>query len=347
MHIFRKNLSGATKPNVWLIALIIAGSGYNDLLGQDLQRSAYSFVNVPAYARLAGLGGVNVSLHDRDVSSFFSSPALAGDTLLGIANASHQFFVGDVGNSSFAYLANLPSIGPLAIGVQHFAYGSLEGYDASGNSLGTMNLSETCIVVSRAHQIGVFRLGASLKGVFSSLAGFRSSALLFDIGGIFIHPKKDFTVGLVIKNTGFVLSDYSATSESLVPFDVQLGSTFKPEHMPLRFSLTIYRLIQSRGVAYDDNNEPVDARMLEKVLRHFNFATEVLLHRNVNLLIGYNYGVHQELKLPNAGGAAGITYGFSAKVKSFELVVSRSTYVARSAAYAFSLSANIGKMLRR
>ena len=350
MLIFSQKLKRAKTLHFYLLvlALTMAGSlAYGDLTGQELQRNAYTFLHVPTYARLAGLGGVNVSLHDREVSSFFSNPSLAGDTLVGVAGANHQFYLGDIGNSSFAYVANLPSIGPLGIGVHHFGYGSMEGYDASGNSIGSFSLSETALVISRAHQIGAFRLGASIKGVFSSLAGFRSSAVLFDLGGLFVHPEKDFTLGLVIKNVGFVLSDYSDGSQSTVPFDVQFGSTFKPEHMPLRFSLTVYRLIQSRALGFDDNYELVKARMLEKVLRHFNFATEILLHRNVNLLVGYNYGIHQELKLPNAGGAAGITYGLSTQVKSFELVVSRSTYVAGSAAYSFSLSANLGRMLRR
>jgi hypothetical protein len=64
-------------------------------------------------------------------------------------------------------------------------------------------------------------------------------------------------------------------------------------------------------------------------------------------MIGYNYLVHQELKLPEGGGGAGLCFGFSAMIKTFELVFSRSAYVAGNAGYAFTLSKNIDNMMKR
>lgn len=93
--------------------------------------------------------------------------------------------------------------------------------------------------------------------MFSSVAGFRSNALLFDLGGTFVHPEKDLTIGLAIKNVGFVLSEYSGTSDTQLPFDVQAGITFKPKHMPLRFSITAYNLAY-HGKAFDDPNDTED-----------------------------------------------------------------------------------------
>src|SRR6187402_496502 len=66
------------------------------------QRS-YEFLNVPANARLAALGGINTSLVDRDINFLFSNPALISDSLAGFASASYQFYVADIGQSGFAY----------------------------------------------------------------------------------------------------------------------------------------------------------------------------------------------------------------------------------------------------
>jgi hypothetical protein len=313
---------------------------------QELKRTGFRFLNVPPSARIAALGGVNVSLVDRDPSGFFFSPALNGDSLTGFASASYQFYVADIGHASFSYAPSFKKLGTITLGVQHFGYGTIKGYDASGNELGDFNASETAIVVSKSHQIGPYRIGVSMKPVFSSLAGYRSTALLFDFGGVFVHPRKEIRVGLAVKNLGFLLSDYSPTSNSMLPVDVQLGTTFKPEHMPFRFSVTLYRLIQSETVNYISGAQE-SASALDKVFRHFNFGTEVLFHRNVNLLVGYNYGIHRELRLENGGGAAGITFGFSARVKKMELVFSRSTYVTRSPAYSFTLNADLKRMLKR
>jgi hypothetical protein len=266
--------------------------------------------------------------------------------LSGWASANYQLYVGDINHSFFSYTPSFKKIGQFSIGVQHLSYGVLKSYDESGQEIGDFNSGETAIVISKSRQVSNFRFGANLKAAFSSLAGYRSNALMLDLGGIFVHPNQNFTFGMVIKNVGFVLSEYSDTSDSSLPFDVQIGTTFKPEHMPLRFSVTAYNL-GSDFAYYNDSGANEDPGTLDKVLRHFNFGVELLLHRNVNVLLGYNNLIHQELKLEQAGGGSGLSFGFSARIKAFEFVFSRSSYVVGKAAYNFTVSANLKSMLKR
>ncbi|MBT1700640.1 hypothetical protein KK083_27370, partial [Fulvivirgaceae bacterium PWU4] len=60
-------------------------------------KHSFEFLEVPPAARLSALGGVNVSLADRDVGFFAGNPALAGDTLSGTAVVNYQFYAGDIG----------------------------------------------------------------------------------------------------------------------------------------------------------------------------------------------------------------------------------------------------------
>lgn len=308
---------------------------------------SFEFLNVPDNARLGGLGGVNVSLADRDLNFFYANPALSGDSLAGFASATYRFYIADVGQATFSYAHTFNKIGTLAFGIQHLGYGTIKGYDATGLETGDFKSGETALVISKSHQVSAFRMGANLKMVFSNIAGYRSSAVMMDLGGTFIHPERDLTVGLAIKNLGVVLSEYSETSKTELPFDVQVGATFKPEHMPVRFSITAYNLARKDVTYYDEDSGQDKPGTLDKVLRRFNFGAEVLIHRNVNILVGYNYLLRQELKLANASGGAGITVGFSARIKSFEFVFSRSGYVIGNAGYGLTLSKNIESMLTR
>lgn len=310
-------------------------------------KNSYDFLSVPPSARLSALGGVNVSLADRDVNFFTSNPSLVGDTLSGVASASYQFYVADIGQASFAYANNFKKIGAVIFGIQHIGYGNVKGYDPTGVETSEFNSGETAFFVGKQHRAGNFRIGLSFKAVISNIAGYRSSAFMTDIGGVFIHPQKPFTVGLVIKNIGFVLSDYRYDSDSKLPFDVQLGATLKPEHMPLRFSLTAYNLTQPDVTYANPQNGDPEAGTLRSVLAHVNLGAEVLIHRNVTFMIGYNYLNHQALKLAGGGGGAGVSLGFSANVKSFEFVFSRAAYVAGNAGYSFTLSTNVNKLLKR
>ena len=316
-------------------------------LGQLGGQKSFEFLNVPNHARLAALGGINVSLADRDVNFVLSNPTLIDDTLGGFASVSYQFYVADIGHATAMYAHRFEKIGTVAFGMQHLNYGEITSYDATGAEIGNYKSGETSLFVSKSHQVANFRFGATLKIAFSSIAGYRANALMMDIGGLFIHPHQDFTVGIAIKNLGVVLSDYSEGSSSDLPFDVRIGASLKPEHMPLRFSLTAYNLVNTYGAYNPPSGSTTEPSTLNKIFRHINFGAEILVHRNVNLMIGYNYLVHQELKLEEAGGIAGISFGFSARIRSFEFVFSRSAYVVGNAGYTFTLSKNINTLLSR
>jgi len=306
-------------------------------------QSTFSFLNTSVNARLAALGGVNVSLANRDVNLFSSNPALSGDTLNGFASANYQFYLADIGQASFAYQHDFNKVGALAFGLQHINYGSIKSYDASGAELGDFSSGETVIVIGKHFQSNAFWFGANFKSVFSNLAGYRATALALDIGGLFTHPKQNFTVGLVIKNLGLTVSDYSETSSSSLPFDVQIGTTFKPEHMPFRFSLTVFDLTDFDTFEMESEKPTT----VDKVVGHLNVGTELLLSKNVNVLLAYNFRKRQELKIEEIGGGAGFSVGLSIQIKNVELVVSRGSYGPGQAAYGFTLSANMNKMVRK
>lgn len=306
-------------------------------------RHAYDFLNVANTARLGALGGVNVSLHDQDLNFFMSNPALAGDTLAGWASANYLFYIADIGQASFAYAHRFKKIGVLNFGIQHMNYGDIMGYDDTGIELGTFRSSETAWVIGKNYQQGNFRFGSNLKFVFSNIAGFRSQALMIDLGGIFTHPDNRFTAGVVIRNVGFRISDYSSTANSKLPLDVRFGTTFKPEHMPIRFSLTAYNLVRP-GEAFDDPADDEDVSSVNKILRHVTLGAELLFHKNVNVLLGYNFARKQELQIPAGGGGAGFSFGLAANIKTVQVVLSRTGYTAGNAGYAFTISSSLNSL---
>lgn len=302
--------------------------------------AAFTFLNTPAHARLTALGGQNVSLADRDLNFVSSNPALVSDSLAGTGSAGYQFYLADIGHSQFAYAHPFKRWGTFTFAVQHMGYGPIESYDETGLSLGTVNANETALYISRSHQAGHFRLGANLKGIFSNMAGYRAQALALDVGVVFIHPSSPFTVGLAMRNAGLVLNGY--TDNSLVlPFDLAAGITFKPVHMPLRFSVTAHHLDEVQSS--DPENEK---STLEKAFSHLNLGGEILLSKNVNVLVGYNFLTHQELTIETLGSSAGFSLGFSVRVKQFECSVARASYQRGSASYSFTLTGHMKSILK-
>jgi hypothetical protein len=314
---------------------------------QSGNTQSFEFLNMPAHARLAALGGINVSWAGSDINFIFNNPALAADTLAGLASAGYLFYLADIGQATFSYAHGFDKVGTLTFGVRHVNYGELVGYDASGAETGVFTAGDTEVLLGKSHQVGAFRLGVNVKGVFSNIAGFRGSALLTDIGGVYIHPHKLVTAGLVIRNLGFMLKEYSETNTTPLPFDVQVGTTFKPEHMPVRFSLSAYNLARLGKTGNAMAGDAADPSTLNKMFRHINVGMEVLIHKHVTALVGYNGQRQQELKDATGAGMRGITFGFSVRVNQVECVVSRASYSAGYAAYAFTLMVNTKTMLMK
>lgn len=329
------------------ILTFIFCSAFTGAFAQVGVSHAFDFLNIASHARAAALGGVNVSLADRDLNFFYNNPSLAGDTLNGFASVGYQFYAGDVGQATFSYAHNFKKLGQFIFGIQHIGYGTLRGFDESGMETLEFDAGETAIMIGKSHQIANFRLGATFKAVFSKIASYRASAMMMDVGGVFKHPDQDFTLGLVIKNIGIVLSEYGKNSTSDLPIDVQAGVSLKPEYMPVRFSLTAFNLVKSDRLYYNADGNETKPSALKKVFSHLNLAAEILFHRNLNIMVGYNYLTRQTFKLETGGGGSGVSFGFSVLVKPVELVFSRSGYFVGSAGYSFTLSTNINQLLKR
>lgn len=310
-------------------------------------RNSFDFINIPNTARLAAMGGINVSLADRDVNFFSSNPALVSDSLKSFASVNYQFYVADIGHAFLSYAHPFPKWGTITFGVQHLNYKTIQGYDANGIETAEYAAGETAFLVGKSHQISNFRMGATLKGIFSSIAGYHASGIMMDIGGVFLHPNQRLSVGMTIKNLGLIISNYSRSNSSTLPFDVQVGATLKPEHMPLRFSLAAFNLTRPDATYYNAVANEEKPGVAKRIFSHVNVGTEILIHKNVNIMLGYNYLVHQALRLSTGGGGAGVSLGFSVAIKSMEFVASRNAMVAGNAGYSFTLSTNANKLLKR
>lgn len=331
---------------LWLLLVFLPYVIHAQIGGQR----SYEFVNIPSQAVINGLGGQNVSLVDADVNLALANPALSGDTLSGLFSVNYGSYVTTIDILSAIYQHDFGKAGSWFMGVQHVGYGEFDSFDASGFDLGTLKAGETQLFVGRSHRIANYSLGGTLKFLSSNIAGFSSNAIALDLGGAFIHPKKQFTAGLVIKNLGFALSQYSQSDKAKLPFDLRLGMSFKPKHMPFRFSFTGYNLYRS-DISYFDADNPLFTEdkpsTFDNIFRHVVIGTELLLSQNVNFRIGYNHLVKQELKLEESARGAGISLGLVIRVKAFEFAFSRGGYHAAGDLNTFGLTVNTNTLLRK
>ncbi len=318
-------------------------------------KNSFEFVNLPGNAHVAALGGINVSTYDRDVNMVWQNPALLRDTMNRYLSVNYIPFFASIKGGSLAYSHKFKKIGTLAMGIQYINYGSMVERDETGNELGTFRPQDIALMVAKSHTIGVFTLGGTLKYVSSSIAhSYASHGLMMDAGGIFRHPVRDFTIGMTFKNIGFALKKYNKDAPARAPFDIQLGASYKLEHIPVRFSLTAHHLYkfdivyldtaQNKKYDLDGNEEKQKKNFADKALRHFIVGTEFLLSKNLHARLAYNFQRRREMRLVDRAGTAGFSWGVMIRIKAFEIDFSRSTYSLAGGKNWLTVTMDMGRM---
>ncbi|TAE74786.1 MAG: hypothetical protein EAZ85_03990 [Bacteroidetes bacterium] len=292
-------------------------------------RNAYSFMYVPNNAFTASLGGINVTSGQTDSQNWTQNPALLNQKNIKLASFSYNRWQADIAQYSVGYSSEIKKLnGIIGANLQYINYGKMELTDPTGTSSGSFSVSDFCLSTAYSRKQDNFRFGGQLKLLGSQIETYRAYALVADIGATFIHPKNDFVVGLVLKNLGFRLQNYVSNHKSPLPFDAQLGLSFKPKYMPVRFS-TVFHHLHNWNITYFDPNLNVQLDLngqattqnksfFDELARHFVFGAEILLHKNFQINVGYNHLINRELRIKGLGGARGFTAGFRLKIKDFE-----------------------------
>ena len=326
-------------PSVGLVILFLLG-GYKV---QSQTSDSFTSLQQPSFAKIAGLGGVNTSLYYGGNSFFLYNPALLSNTGNDHLSLSYALLPGGAGLSNANYNFNVAKWGTFGAGLQYLSYGQIQGYDNTGAPTQVFTPNDFTVSVSHARQANNFRFGATIKFSNTSISGYNGSAILFDLGGLFIHPQKDFTVGMAIKNFGFVTSEFSSTSNTTLPFDVQIGTSIKPEHMPIRFSLTIHQL-QQWDLTHDDEIINSFNSSLDNFFRHVVLGAEIILNEHLSILTGYNHLRRKDLRLEQRGGFSGFSIGTSISVKAFQLVYAMGGYHVAGNTNTFTLAADLSQI---
>lgn len=300
-------------------------------------RTGLTFLQLPVDARSAALGARHLSLPGKDATLFLQNPALLDTGKSENLAISLMPYLADTRFLNVAYAHQFKKVkGVWGGGIQYFDYGTLTQTDDLGNTLGQFKAADYAISVGYGSTVQNITIGGSLKMVGSMLESYQLWGLALDWGASFRHPTQDLTAGFVVKNLGFLRQNYAGGEAPPLPFDLRVGVTFKPEYMPLRFSITAHHL-NSFDMVYNDpalffdfdtngNRIPRKVPIQEKLFRHLTLGTEILIHRQFRVMLGYDHLRRQELRLQTKNGLEGLSFGAWLRVKKFEISYGRAHY---------------------
>lgn len=264
-----------------------------------------------------------------------ANPALLSAQMPRRLALSYTDYLADIALSAVFYTFQTKRYGRWGAGLQYQHYGDFMQTSSNGQASGTFTVHDYAVSLTHATSIEPFTLAATLKFALSGIAEYKASAALVDVGGVYKHPEKEFYVGLALKNIGYQLQTFTGGPRKPLPFDAQLGLTYKPEHMPLRFSVTAHHL-QQFDLTYQDTAQAAALNLnqsaaqkntfSDKLARHLVAGGELLLSKNVQITLGYHYLRRRELRLATRSGGAGLAAGATIRLRAFELHYTRAYY---------------------
>ena len=333
--------------------------------------SVFSFLGLPASARLNALGGSNVTLNEGELASSMCNPALLSDSTHMQIQLGYGYYGASQHFGSALYGHNL---GPnyFAGGVHYLNYGKFQYADEYGNLPGaTFTAQDILINIAYARQLGLmFTVGVSLKPIISSYEMYTSFALGADVGGHFVLPGQGLEVGLSLQNIGWQLkgfyTDGNGDSElEILPLNLQMGVSYKLPHAPIRFSFTAHNLqcwnlsYQTANIGTKRGDEKIqyytstNAKWYDMLFRHTIWAVDIVPKSNKFwITLSYNHRRRMELNLVDVGAnveqksLAGFALGAGLNIKGVRVGVAASQYTRSNYTFQFSLSLDINQLLK-
>ena len=323
-------------------------------LAQVGGNDSFTFLNIPTNPIISGIGGLNISKSDRDPNGFLQNPALLDSSENNLLSINYLPYFSGIKYSSMAYVKTIKK-STFGLGIQYFGYGDFQQTDPAGNILGKFSVNDVALTLSHAQKQGNITFGGNLKFVNSVIERYSSSAILLDFGGVFKHPKQDLSYAIAIKNIGIQLKSFTPFDTPNLPIDVLMGVSFKPQYMPVRFSITAHHLykydityLDKTIVKKDLSGNIIETKVnsVDNIARHFVFGAELLLSKNFTILAGYNHLRSKELSQQNIGGFSGFSVGILLKSKFLNFSYSYAGYNTAGNLNSFGLVCDLGKFIK-
>lgn len=331
--------------------LLAAAAGCVQAVAQD-GSSAYSFLNIPMSSRIYGLGGVNISLIDDDITTIDQNPALLGSEMSGMLSLSYMKYVA---GSNFAGIRYAHSAGERAAwsaAVQYFGYGSMTETDQAGNILGNFSPKDAVFMGAYSHDItDRLRGGVNLKMAYSAYAEYSAMAVGVDLGVNYYDPERDLSLSAVVSNLGGQIKKFNERYDRM-PIDVRLGWSQSFGTLPLRFSVTAWNLTKWRLPYYQYSDGKTSStegvvkdKFMSNLMRHLVFGVDLISSPNWYIGLGYNYKVRTDMLADQRTMLSGFSIGGGISVKAFKVSLAFAQRTSGASTFMLGLSCSLSELM--
>ncbi len=327
-----------------LLAAIATASGQDGPTG-------YNFLNITSSAKIFGLGGVNVTLVDDDITVVDQNPALLGSEMSGIVALNYMHYLGGSNFAGLRYGHSAGERGAWGVSLRYFGYGSMTETQPDGTVTGDFSPMDVAFGGMYSHDItDRLRGGIEVKGIYSSYADYSAFALATDLGINYYNPERDLSLSVVVANLGGQVKRFNESYDRL-PIDVRVGWSQSFGTFPIRFSVTAWNLTKWKlpyletGDGLMDNGGEIKENFGSNLFRHLIFGADLIANPNYYISLGYNYKMRTDMATYSRNILSGFTLGGGFRLKSLSVGVALAQPHKGGTSMMFNLAYNLSDIL--
>ncbi|MDB5282042.1 MAG: hypothetical protein JWO06_1117 [Bacteroidota bacterium] len=320
---------------------------------------SYDFLALPPSARIAALGGTNLTIVDHDPSVQLSNPAALNPAMNKMAMFGTGIYPGGIDFGNASYVRNFKIPGTFGFGLQYIAYGNFKETDDVANVIGSFTAGEMNAYAGYGYQFGkIFSVGANAKFVYSQLAHWSSVGMAGDLAVMVNDTAHHVTATIVAKNLGGQFKPYTKGVNEPIPFDLQAGLSFGFKQVPFRFHFTFHHLTtwdirydnpadQQTNLFLDSSQTKPKQYIADKLMRHIIIGIEINIKKIVRIDIAYNHLRQQELSLTTRRSIPGISFGLGLHIKQIDFTYALEPLPQGQVLNYLTLSINTGGFIKK
>lgn len=298
--------------------------------------NAFTILRIPYSSRVAANGGNNISIIDDDLTLALHNPALLVNVSDMTANLTYMTYMSDskIAGAMFNKAFGERSTGAAAI--RYIDYGDFEGYTEDNIHTGSFSAKDIEMSVMYAYLLSD-RWSGGVTGnfIYSKYESMSSFAVGVDLGLNYYDSDKELSISFAAKNLGGQIKTFEEKHEKM-PMDFQVGITKRLAHAPVFISATLSNLHKwDKDDFY--NADGSEDSFGELLMKHITVGADVIIGKNFNLSLGYNYRIGKELST-DGNKWDGLTAGAGLNIKKIRFGVSYSKLHVSSSSLIFNLS---------
>lgn len=344
----------------FLLFLLFTSAGLNFSVAQVGGNGVFNVLRMPSSARQVALGGNPLAYADRGVGILSMNPGLANEEMHQRPFMNINTYLGKGWSGNAGYLHQLKS-GIMVYGMAAYIdYGKMDAYDESGNTLGQISANETEFVAGAAYKFFPgFTAGGAFKVIYSVLGNSIGNGVALDMGAHYLNKDSTWSAGLALRNAGFMITPYTGLEREKLPFEVAIGASIKPKHMPARFHLALgnmqrfditFNQYTSSGtidLATGQAKTAKESTFLGKTTRHLSVGTELVFGKYFSAMVGYNHQRRQELAPSARKGLTGYSWGINFRLSKIQISYASAAYFPGFNMNLFTFSTRISEFRKK